>query len=85
MESIIKHQKKYFNKGEHERVLLPMVLEDIAKDIGMDISTISRVTNGKYVQMPWEIKELKTFFSEGIKMASGEDVSNVEVKKKLQR
>ena len=81
MDSIIKHQKDYFHKGGH--MLIPMVLEDIAKDVNMDISTISRVTNGKYVQLPWGIKELKTFFSEGIKMDSGEEVSNVEVKKRL--
>ena len=60
-----------------------MILEDVAKDVEMDISTISRVTNGKYVQLPWEIKELKTFFSEGIQMKTGQEVSNVEVKKRL--
>ena len=81
MESIIKRQSDYFHGGE--RSLKPMILKDIANDIGMDISTISRVTNGKYVQLPWEIKELKTFFSEGIKMESGDEVSNVEVKKRV--
>ena len=81
MESIIQHQPKYFHSGE--RVLRPMILKDIAEDIDMDISTISRVTNGKYVQLPWEIKELKTFFSEGIHMDSGEAVSNTQVKKRL--
>ena len=60
-----------------------MILKDIANDINMDISTVSRVTNGKYVQLPWEIKELKTFFSEGIKTVSGEEVSNTEVKIRL--
>ena len=44
-----------------------MILEDIAKDINMDISTVSRVTNGKYVQMPWGVKELKSFFTSSIK------------------
>ena len=58
-------------------------LKDIAEDIKMDISTISRVTNGKYVQMPWGIKELKTFFSEGIKMKNGKVVSSYEVKKQI--
>ena len=81
MESIIKHQGDYFQKESH--VLRPMILEDIAKDVAMDVSTISRVTKGKYVQLPWEIKELKTFFSEGIQMKSGEEVSNIEVKKRL--
>jgi RNA polymerase sigma-54 factor len=57
-----------------------MVLKDIAADIEMDISTISRVTNGRFAQLPWEIKELKTFFSEGISTQSGDDVSNTVVK-----
>jgi RNA polymerase sigma-54 factor len=78
MESIMKHQPAYFDSGE--RSLQPMILKDIADDIGMDISTVSRVTSGKYVQLPWEIKELKTFFSEGIDTDSGEAVSNTEVK-----
>ena len=60
-----------------------MILKDIANDIEMDISTVSRVTNGKYVQLPWEIKELKTFFSEGIKTDAGDDVSNTQVKTRL--
>ena len=64
MESIIKRQPNYFHSGE--RNLKPMILKDIADDIDMDISTVSRVTSGKYVHLPWEIKELKTFFSEGI-------------------
>ena len=61
-----------------------MILKDVADDIGMDISTVSRVTNGKYVQLPWEIKELKTFFSEGIETLDGESVSNTKVKHRLQ-
>lgn len=81
MESIIQHQPDYFHSGE--RVLCPMILKDIAEDIDMDISTISRVTNGKYVQLPWEIKELKSFFSEGIQTESGVVVSNTKVKNKL--
>ena len=63
MESIIRRQKFYFTSDE--RKLSPMILKDVANDIGMDISTISRVTNSRFVQLPWEIKELKTF-SEGI-------------------
>tara|TARA_Y100000590_G_scaffold150508_1_gene172883 strand:- start:2937 stop:4328 length:1392 start_codon:yes stop_codon:yes gene_type:complete len=81
MESIIKHQPEYFQSSD--RVLRPMILKDIAEDIDMDISTISRVTNGKYVQLPWAIKELKEFFSEGIEMQSGEAISNIEVKARL--
>jgi|TARA_B110001454_G_scaffold199069_1_gene203586 RNA polymerase sigma-54 factor len=81
MESIIKRQPDYFET--EKRSLQPMILKDIANDINMDISTVSRVTNGKYVQLPWEIKELKTFFSEGIKTVSGKDVSNTQVKNRL--
>ena len=83
MESIIKRQPNYFHSGE--RNLKPMILKDIADDIDMDISTVSRVTSGKYVQLPWEIKELKTFFSEGIDTDSGEAVSNIEVKNRLRK
>ena len=81
MESIIKRQPDYFHS--EKRRLQPMILKDIADDIEMDISTVSRVTNGKYVQLPWEIKELKTFFSEGIKTDAGDDVSNTQVKTRL--
>ena len=81
MESIIKRQPNYFHSGE--RSLKPMILKDIADEIGMDISTVSRVTNGKYAQLPWEIKELKTFFSEGIETVSGGAVSNTQVKSRL--
>jgi len=81
MESIIKRQPDYFHS--EKRRLQPMILKDIANDIEMDISTVSRVTNGKYVQLPWEIKELKTFFSEGIKTDTGDDVSNTQVKTRL--
>ena len=81
MLSIIKHQGNYFDSDNKE--LNPLILKDIAEDIKMDISTISRVTNGKYVQMPWGIKELKTFFSEGIKMKNGKVVSSYEVKKQI--
>ena len=80
--SIISYQKKYFT-FEEDRELAPMILEDIANDINMDISTVSRVTNGKYVQMPWGVKELKTFFTVGIKMKNGKEVSNTILKKEL--
>ena len=60
-----------------------MILKDIANDINMDISTISRMTNGKYVQLSFGIYELKYFFSEGIKTDSGELVSNKTVKEIL--
>ena len=81
MQSIIKHQKSYFTF--EERIISPMILKNVADDINMDISTISRVSNGKYVQMPWGIKELKSFFSEGIKKKNGEFVSSSVVKDEL--
>ena len=57
-----------------------MILKDIAEEINMDISTISRVTNGKYVQTEFGVFELKYFFSERIKSDDGEDVSNKTIK-----
>ena len=78
-ESIIKHQKSYFNFENRE--LEPLTLKKIANDVKMDISTISRSTNGKYAQLPWGCIELKTFFSEGILKKDGSEVSNTVVKK----
>ena len=82
MASIIEIQKKYFLSGD-EKDLAPMILKDVALDVDMDISTISRVTNGKYVQMPWGTKELKGFFSEGIKLRNGKMISSIVFKEKL--
>ena len=78
MKAIIKRQKQYFDSDKKR--LIPMILKDLAEDINMDISTISRVCNGKYVQMPWGIKELKSFFSEGVKMKNGKNISSLIVK-----
>ena len=61
-----------------------MILKDVAERIGMDISTISRVVNGKYVQTNFGVYELKYFFNEGLTTESGEEVSNREVKNILQ-
>ncbi|HEX9972384.1 MAG TPA: RNA polymerase factor sigma-54 [bacterium] len=83
VETIIKRQFEFFDKGSV--YLKPMILKDIAEDIGMDISTISRVTNGKYVQTDFGVYELKHFFSEKIKRQDGEDVSNKEVKNRIQK
>ena len=80
MQSIIKHQKLYFSF--EKRILSPMILKNVAEDIDMDISTVSRVCNGKYVQMPWGMKELKFFFSEGIASDKG-DISSKNVKQRL--
>ena len=82
MSSIIDKQPFFFGKLEN-RYLKPMILKDVAEDIEMDISTISRVTNGKYVQLPFGIYELKGFFSEGIKTEDNKQVSNTIVKNRL--
>lgn len=78
MEAIVEKQADFFEYGPE--YLKPMILKDIADEIGMDISTISRVTNGKYVQTEWGVFELKYFFSERIKTDDGEDVSNRKIK-----
>ena len=83
MSAIINFQKEYFLSGD-EKKLKPMILKDIAEEITMDISTISRVANSKYVDTPYGIKLIKSFFSEGIKNSKGEDVSTIEVKKTLE-
>ena len=71
--AIVAHQKEYFLTGD-ERKLKPMILKDIAEKVDMDISTISRVANSKYLETPYGIKLLKTFFSEGLKNEDGDDV-----------
>lgn len=81
VEAIIQRQYDFFDKGTV--YLKPMILKDVAEDISMDISTISRVTNGKYVQTDFGVYELKHFFSEKIKREGGEDVSNKEVKNRI--
>ena len=82
MQAIVAHQRAYFLSGD-EVDLRPMILKDIAERIGMDISTVSRVANSKYVQTPYGTLSLKSFFSEGISTDSGEEVSSREVKKIL--
>lgn len=78
VEAIIEKQNDFFEKGPEN--LKPMILKDIADDIGMDISTISRVTNGKYIQTEYGVFELKYFFSEKYVTDDGEDVSNKKIK-----
>jgi RNA polymerase sigma-54 factor len=78
METIIQKQREFFDGGKE--FIKPMILKDIADEIGMDISTVSRVTNGKYVQTEHGVFELKYFFSEAIKSDDGEDVSNRMIK-----
>ena len=83
MEALVQVQRDFFEHGEGH--LRPMILKDIADIIKMDISTVSRVVNGKYVQTEYGVYELKHFFSEGITGDDGEEVSNKEVKALLER
>mgnify|MGYP001357796037 FL=1 len=83
MSAIVNFQKEYFLSGD-EKKLKPMILKDIAEEITMDISTISRVANSKYVDTPYGTKLIKSFFSEGIKNSKGEEISTIEVKKTLE-
>jgi len=77
--AIIEHQKDYFLSGD-EKLLKPMILKDIANKINMDISTVSRVANSKYIDTPYGIKLVKSFFSEGMKNDEGENISSIEIK-----
>jgi RNA polymerase sigma-54 factor len=83
MQAILNYQREYFLTGD-ETKLKPMILKDIAEIVELDISTVSRVTNSKYIQTPFGTFLLKSFFSESLSTDSGEDVSTREVKKILQ-
>ena len=83
MNSIMHYQYEYFLTGD-ERKLKPMILKDIADQINMDVSTVSRVANSKYVSTPYGTKLIKDFFSESMKNDQGEDVSTREIKKILE-
>jgi RNA polymerase sigma-54 factor len=83
MNAIMNFQQEYFLDGE-ENKLKPMILKDIADIVGLDLSTVSRVANSKYVETPYGTKLVKEFFSEAMKNNEGEDVSTIEVKKILQ-
>lgn len=77
--AIVSYQKEYFLTGDEHR-LKPMILKDIADIIKMDISTVSRVANSKYIDTPYGVMLLKSLFSEGMKNDDGEDVSTIEIK-----
>lgn len=83
MNTIMHYQYEYFLTGD-ERKLKPMILKDIADQIKMDVSTVSRVANSKYVSTPYGTKLIKEFFSESMKNDQGEDVSTKEIKKILE-
>jgi RNA polymerase sigma-54 factor len=79
----MQYQKEYFLTGD-ERKLRPMILKDIADEIEMYVSTISRVANSKYVDTPYGTKLIKEFFSESMTNDQGEEVSTREIKKILE-
>ncbi len=82
MGAILKHQEEYFLTGDQKKIK-PMILKDIADVTSLDISTVSRVANSKYVQTEFGTKRLKEFFSESLSTQDGEEVSTLEVKKIL--
>ena len=84
MNAIMHYQMEYFLEGD-ETKLRPMILKDIADLVGLDISTVSRVANSKYVDTPYGTKLIKEFFSEAMKNDQGEDVSTIEIKNILQK
>ncbi|WP_264560191.1 RNA polymerase factor sigma-54 [Flavobacterium sp. N2270] len=84
MNAIMHYQMEYFLEGD-ETKLKPMILKDIADLVGLDISTVSRVANSKYVDTPYGTKLIKEFFSEAMKNDQGEDVSTIEIKNILQK
>ncbi len=83
MNAIMQYQHEYFLTGD-ERKLRPMILKDIADQIDMDVSTVSRVANSKYVDTPYGTRLIKDYFSESMKNEQGEDVSTKEIKKILE-
>jgi RNA polymerase sigma-54 factor len=82
-ESIVMHQKEFLDKGIE--FLRPLVLRDVANDIGMHESTVSRVVSNKYMQTPRGILPMKYFFHTGIDSSEGEDVSSLSIKNKISK
>jgi RNA polymerase sigma-54 factor len=83
MRAIVEYQHDYFLTGDDTK-LRPMILKDIAEKVGVDISTVSRVANSKYIQTPFGTLLIKSFFSESLQNDSGEEVSTKEIKQILQ-
>ena len=79
MQTIVDFQELYFRTGD-DRNLRPMRLKDVADKVGFDISTISRVSNSKYVETEWGVIPLKHFFSESMTTTDGEEISSKEIK-----
>lgn len=82
MQCILEYQNDYFATGDESKIK-PMILKDIANRVGLDLSTVSRMANSKYVQTPYGTFLLKTFFSESMSTDSGEEVSSREIKNML--
>jgi RNA polymerase sigma-54 factor len=82
MEAIVDYQKEYFLTGDEQKIK-PMILKDIAERVNLDISTVSRVANSKYVDTPYGTKLLKEFFSESLTDMQGEEVSTIKIKEVL--
>ncbi len=82
MEAIIERQREFFEKGA--AFLKPLIMEEIAQKVEMNVATISRVSNGKYVQTPLGVYEIKYFFNSGISRADGEDMSKRSVKQRIE-
>jgi RNA polymerase sigma-54 factor len=82
MEAIVEEQREFFDKGP--AYLKPLIMEDIARKVDMNVATISRVSNGKYVQTPLGVYELKYFFNSGISREDGDDMSKRSVKQRIE-
>ena len=82
MSAIVEEQQEFFDKGTG--FLKPLIMEDIAQKVGMNVATISRVANGKYVQTPLGVYEIKYFFNAGIARSDGEDMSKRAVKQRIE-
>jgi len=82
MEAVVVYQKEFFTKGTS--FLKPLIMEQIADEVGMNVATISRVANDKYVQTPHGVFEIKYFFNAGVPQDSGEDLSKRMVKEKIE-
>ena len=84
MKAIIKLQRPFFEEGDEE-LLRPMILKDVAELTGLGLSTISRVSNSKYVQTRWGTFPMKFFFSDGFVTSSGEELSTRKIKAALRQ
>jgi RNA polymerase sigma-54 factor len=82
MQAIIQWQHRYFEEGD-EALLRPMILKDIAEKTGLDLSTVSRVSNSKYAQTRWGTFPLRHFFTDGYVTAEGDELSTREIKAAL--